>query len=416
MKTEVIIPPVVKRRSAQSATLIVAGLLCILYGTLSTRAYRAAFLAEHRSLEQAARLEPSDAEYRYSLGLDAARSLDLDNARRDYETALRLNPRMPGAWLDYAYALRASGDTSAARAALNRAIVMAPVNSGVEFEAASAELAMGDRQNALALFHTLLQQSPDQAGQIIELCWRALPDTDSLAGALLGPDAASYRQFLAFLYRRNAKAAAESLFQRYLLSNAPYDGALVSAHVSYLIDQHEIDSASAAWDAAVRHFPYLAQYRKPDNLIFDPSFEAEPLNGGFSWRFQEVQNLSFAIDRAHAVGGHKSLAVIFDGAAGRNFGLTQFVQVQPGRRYTLAFSAMAKDLDSEGSPRISVLDAITGERLAASADLWQWNEWHTQSVTFNTGSSTHLVQLTLDRAPSVRELTGRLWLDAFSLR
>jgi hypothetical protein len=285
---------------------------------------------------------------------------------------------------------------------------------------------MGDRQQALPLFHELLEQSPGDADRIIELCWRAIPDINSLAGPLLGSDAASYRKFLAFLDRpnedrhnedgRNESTAAELLFQKYLLSSSPYDPALITAHVSDLIGRGEIDAASAAWDAALRHFSALAPYRVADNLIVDPGFEQNPLNGAFSWRFQDSRNIGFAIDQAHALEGNRALTVIFDAATGQDLGLSQLIAVHPGQQYTLAFASMAKDLASEGSPRISVLDAMTGERLAVSQDLWQWSEWHRQSLAFDTRPGTRLVKLSLDREGRARELTGSLWLDAFSLR
>jgi hypothetical protein len=99
MSTEVVIPLPVKRSSFQTAVLLAAGMLCALYITLCTKSYIAASFAGRGSIERAAQLEPSNAEYRYFLGVEAAHSLDLNGAKTNYEATVRLNPRMPGAWL-----------------------------------------------------------------------------------------------------------------------------------------------------------------------------------------------------------------------------------------------------------------------------------------------------------------------------
>jgi len=77
---------------------------------------------------------------------------------------------------------------------------------------------------------------------------------------------------------------------------------------------------------------------------------------------------------------------------------------------------MSKDLGMEASPRITVRDAYSREELVRSKELGASDDWHKEILHFVTGPSTRLIEIRLDRPPSSRELTGKLWFDEFVMQ
>src|SRR5437016_307212 len=142
---EIVVPPPAKHKMLQRLLLLFSLLFSVFYIASSTRTYRATRLFVSGEVTRARALEPFDAEYPYIEGLKAIQAADPKSALDDYREALRLNPRMPGAWLDYAYALRAMGKTKEGMDALSNAFATAPSQPEVVFETASAKLAAGDQ-------------------------------------------------------------------------------------------------------------------------------------------------------------------------------------------------------------------------------------------------------------------------------
>src|SRR5579883_688308 len=194
MSVEIIVPAAREKRNPLYFFCTLAILCaCVAYAVVATRNFRSASLFLSGEVKRARALEPSDAEYPYVEGLQAMHEADPRAASEDYAEALRLNPRMPGAWLDYGYALRALGKHDESLDALNHALAVAPSQPDVVFEAASARLAAGDQQGSFPLFRALLEHKTGHDAEIIELCWRALPDPDNLSAILLGSNTAAYR-------------------------------------------------------------------------------------------------------------------------------------------------------------------------------------------------------------------------------
>ena len=88
---------------------------------------RAGFLDESVRVAQAAvRLQPSDAEAHFHLGLALADAGQVEAARASYEQTVRLNAGHAGAWNNLGVILKARGRALEAKAAFERALGCAP--------------------------------------------------------------------------------------------------------------------------------------------------------------------------------------------------------------------------------------------------------------------------------------------------
>ncbi|MFZ0144076.1 MAG: tetratricopeptide repeat protein [Candidatus Sulfotelmatobacter sp.] len=164
--------------------------LCLIYVLLAGRLFVASLYGEISvgeiprlaSLQRAAHLDPSNADYRDVLGDYYAQAGDLAAAIGHYTAAVKLNPHSARYWLDLANAYLVLGDryTSNQTEALERAIEADPTRPDVAWEAANFYLVEGSDEKALREFRVVLQNDPFKAGDAIRLCWHIKPDVDEL--------------------------------------------------------------------------------------------------------------------------------------------------------------------------------------------------------------------------------------------
>jgi predicted CXXCH cytochrome family protein len=118
----------------------------------------AAALSEYRAA-QAVHAERPEAHV--SLGSLAATFGDLDEARREYETALRLGPWFVPAYVNLADVERASGREAEAEALLRRALALAPDVSEIHYALALTLVRVGRHAEALPELERAAALAPD---------------------------------------------------------------------------------------------------------------------------------------------------------------------------------------------------------------------------------------------------------------
>jgi tetratricopeptide (TPR) repeat protein len=147
-----------------------------LYLHLALRAYLASHLAATPTLpnlNQANRLEPSNAEYRELLGRNLALlGANLDDAIASYRTAVHLNPYAARYWLDLAGAYQVAGRISEQEQSVEHAVEVDPTTPHVAWEAANFFLVQGDQERALHNFRVVLANDPDAVDSALQLSCR----------------------------------------------------------------------------------------------------------------------------------------------------------------------------------------------------------------------------------------------------
>src|ERR1039458_4368426 len=271
--------------------LIVIGL----YLLFAARAYFAAHLAakpELPNIQRAARLEPSNAEYRALLGRNLALSgASLDEDISDYRTAVHLNPYEARYWLDLAGGYQGAGRIDEQAQSVERAVEADPTTPHVAWEAALLFLVQGDQERMLRNFRVVLANDPEAVDSALQLCWRATGDANQILDRALPRRPDRYLSFLRLLVSKQEVAAAENVWNHLIALNQEFSTPLAFPYFRFLIAKQEVVAAQTAWQqlAGVNRSlqPYLPS---GENLVVNGGFEENLLNGGFDWWYQSKQD------------------------------------------------------------------------------------------------------------------------------
>lgn len=391
-----------------------------LYLQLALHAYLASHLAavpDSPNLQNAIRLEPSNAEYRDLFGRSLALSgTSLDEAIANYRIAVHLNPYVARYWLDLAGAYQIAGRTREQEESVERAVEADPTTPHVAWEAANFFLVQGDRDKALRYFHVVLANDPDTVDSALQLCWQATEDENQILAQALPPRPNLYLSFLRLLIYKQQTAAAENVWNRLIGLNQAFSTKLAFPYFRFLIAQQEVAAAKTAWqqlavlDRSIQ--PYLPSR---ENLVVNGGFEENVLNGGFDWWYESNPHAALAIDTSEFHSGTRSLSITFDGRNPGDAGIFQFIPVKPNTDYEFSAEYRTEDIESASGPRFAIVDAYTNASYVLTDDLLDTNPWRVQQARFQTGPNTNLVLLTIVRRPAGPLIRGKLWIDDLRL-
>jgi hypothetical protein len=407
------------RRILRDTAVVFLFLFCVGYVWLCGRmylAYRNSTQMEQHNLEQAIALDPWNAEYRYKAGiLSLFAQQDVRSGLKYLDAAVALNPYSGSYWLQLANARLAAGDTSGQREALQQAIRVEPTTPDVEWNVANYFLVTSDIDAALKNFRTVIANDPDRAVSALSLAWRATHDVDKMAAEALPPEHEAYLKFLNLLTAKNETDAAAHTWSKLIALHQSFPPASAVFYVDYLLAHAQVDAAQSAWRQLAAVDPSFTPYLPGHNLIVNPSFDEQPLNGGFDWRFRPRGGVTLAFDGSTFHAGTRSVSVAFSGPAVPDIGLSQLVAVTPDSTYVLTGYVRSDGLDTASGPRMSLRDPIHDHVYAITDDVLGYTPWRQQRAEFTTGSNTRILELQVVRVPPDPVISGRFWLDDLSL-
>jgi tetratricopeptide (TPR) repeat protein len=400
--------------------------VCLVFVGLYLQWARHAYLASHLTavpdspnLQEAIRLEPSNAEYRDLLGRNLALSGEsLDEAIANYRIAVHLNPYVAQYWLDLAGAYQVAGRTREQEESVERAVDADPTTPHVAWDAANFFLIQGDREKALRYFRAVLANDPDPntIDSALQLCWRATEDTNQILAQALPERPDLYVSFLRLLISKQEVAAAENVWNHLIGLNQAFPSQLAFPYFRFLIAQQEVAAAQTAWqqlavlDRSLQ--PYLPS---PENLIVNGGFEENLLGGGFDWWYESRPHVILAIDTSEFRSGTRSLSITFDGQSASEAGISQFIPVKPNTGYEFSAEYRAEELETASGPRFAIADAYSGASYVLTDEVMGTNPWRLQQARFQTGPKTNLVLLKIVRQPAAQLIRGKLWIDDLRL-
>jgi hypothetical protein len=204
--------------------------------------------------------------------------------------------------------------------------------------------------------------------------------------------------------------------------------------VNYFVSQKNEQGAALAW-AKLRAFntkqqerfpyvDYLVSLQKPHDAwnvfmfpnaqsaapIFNASFETEPINGGFDWRFTTSDHAEARRDTTTAKTGAASWLVKFDGKENLDYsGLAHWIPVTKGNQYKLTFWMKTEAISTNEGMFVDV-DGQPSEKQVGTA------YWQQFTVPFTATADLAIVHLR--RVPSKKFdnlLQGKVWVDDFIL-
>lgn len=400
--------------------VFIAAAFALLYVGEATREFVASWLGDRvslTSLKWAARLDPGDADFQNHLG----RYYDLiardpATALGYYQAATRLNSHSARLWFDLAGAFQVLGDTANQTRALEHAIQADAMTPDVAWEAANLYLVEGQSAKALREFSVVMANDASLANFSAQLCWRIDPDVDSLLRDVVPHTVDAYVALLALLQSKQEVAGSFKVWSALLQTNQSFDIHLVYDYVKFLIQNKHVDEAVQVWGQAASRFGLSSYLPSSGNLIINPNFSLNVLNGAFDWQYQKQAGVTLTLDPSDFHSGRRSLLISLDGPGINDAGIYQFVAVQPNATYD--FSAYYKngDMEGAGGPHLTVQDMYSQAVYYDSDELKDAGGfWKSVDGQFTTGADCKLVVIHVRRLPMGSPIRGKLWIDDFHL-
>lgn len=371
---------------------------------------------DRESLSRTPNLEPWNAEPRWRLGRYALFvAQDPAEAVSNLQAAVTLNPYSARYWLDLATSYQVAGDLQRQRSNLEHALLVEPTAPNVAWEAANFYLAQNDLERALPLFRMAIKGDPKLTNSALRLCWHATQNVDVMLGQAIPPEPAPYFALLNFLTVQGQTGPAEAVWHGLMSLGQEINLPDAFPFFDYLLQKHETEAAVQVWEELGKRNSKLQSYRQSDNVIVDGGLEKEFLNGGFDWRYSVKDSVQLSVDTAEFHGGNQSLRMVFRGPAVPDAGIFEYVPVHPNTNYRFSAYTKAEDIESASGPRVTVLDAYSGESFVLTDDFLGTTGWRQQAADFRTGSETSLLVVTVRRLPGNLLIKGRFWIDDLSL-
>ena len=404
----------------KTAVLAAAILLSLAYFVETAREFAASWLGgrvQLKSLQYAARLDPLDADYWDHLGrYYALIARDPDAAVGYYRSAVQLNPHSASYWFDLSSAYQILGDIAHQTAALERAIDADPMTPDVAWQAANLYLVQGQNGKALHEFSVVMANDSSLAGVAIRYCWRIDPNVDSLLRDVVPHTADAYIAFLDLLESQPDDVGTAKVWNALIDTHQHFEWRYLNTYLQFLIRHKEVDQAVTAWQKTVPEFGLASYLPSSKNLIVNPRFGLDLLNGGFDWQYSRQTSVTLSLDPSEFHAGRRSLLIAFDGPGISDAGIHQWIAVQPNTTYD--FSAYYKNgemMEGAGGPHLTIQDMYTQAIYYDSDELKDAGFWKAVDGEFTTPSDCKLVVLQVRRVPAGSPIRGKLWVDDFRL-
>jgi tetratricopeptide (TPR) repeat protein len=371
---------------------------------------------ELKSLQRAAWLDSGNADFRNHLGRYYDLVLrDPQTAIGYYRAAVQLNPHSARYWFDLASAYQVLGDTASQTFALEHAIAADAMTPDVAWEAANLYLVQGHNDKALREFRVVMANDPSLADAAVRFCWRIEPDVDALLRNVVPSDANAYTSFLSLLETKQETAGSFKVWDALIRSGQSFEVSNVYGYFRYLIEHKEVDQAVLVWQQAVARFGLSSYLPTAANLVVNPTFNLDVINGGFDWQYEKQPGVTLTLDPSDFHIGRRSLLITFDGPGISDAGIYQLIAVQPNTTYD--FSAYYKngELEGAGGPHFTIQDRYSQAVYYDSDELKEAGYWKSVDGEFTTSPDCKLVILHVRRLPEGSPIRGKLWVDDFHL-
>jgi len=371
---------------------------------------------ELSSLQRAVRLDPSDADYHHHLGRYYAMVLrDPASAIGQYANAVKLNPHSARYWFDLSSAYQVLGDQDNQARALERAVEADPTTPDVAWEAANLHLVEGQTEKALREFGVVMANNTELTNQAIQFCWRIQPDVDALLDHVVPAKPEALIAFLTLLTTKNEIAGTEKVWAALIRSGQPFELRYALDYFNFLLLHQEVQQAALVWQQSAIRFNLLAYLPSSNNLVVNPEFSLDILNGGLDWHYQKQAGIKLTLDPQEFHAGSRSLLVNFDGPGIRDAGIYQIIPVQPATAYTFSGYYKSGDFEGAGGPHFTIQDFYQQDVLYESDELKDAAYWMSATGEFTTGPQCKAILLEVRRLPAGAPIRGKLWVDDFQI-
>ena len=342
-------------------------------------------------------------------------------AEKEFRAAIERNPNAAAYWSGLGAACYANGDQPCANASFSRARELAPSNPDFAWQAAINDVVSHQPQAAVSELKAYLRMQPEGLTQSFQLLTRAFENPELVWRDLLGSaDTPTRMKFLEYLSASGRAETANGLWQDLASQKKTVSLSQAAPFVDQLIWGKHYAEAARVWSYARDTSSNLDDALSEPNLVFNGSFEQQPLNAGFDWRYTQQSYVELNFSDSASKDGSRALKVDFTVPQNAEYELMyQFVPVAPNHTYDLSALVKSQGITSDSGPRLRVFDPHCLACLDAStAGVTGTGDWRRIKTQFTTGPATDIVRVSLWRPRSrsyPTEIGGQLWVDSISL-
>jgi hypothetical protein len=346
--------------------------------------------------------------------MDERLSIALDDLRR----AARMSPEDYRVWLSLGRVLDRTGSAAEARAALDRALQLAPKHFEPRWALGNHLLREGDRDASFAQMRLALANRPAALPIVFDYAWAVYQGDGQAIAEALAPPAEVKAQMISLLISRGEVEEGLSLW-REMDSPGLKD---VQRVAESLINAGRFAAAYDIWSkAGIPDRPSADAHSLLANSSFERTFAAESKTPFYAWRTSRPAGVRVTLDLKERVAGEQSLRASFNVEQNAAIVLAaQTVPAKPKKRYCLSFFVMTEELESLSTPLVEIYDSADMKRARAATAPFPTrdNKWAEYTISLDTVADTEALTIRLLRPPCAESpcpISGRLWFDDFKL-
>lgn len=342
----------------------------------------------------------------------------LPTAIAELRAATQASPNDYRLWLTLGRALERSSKPVEARAALERAVALAPNHFEPQWGLGNHLLRADDREAAFAALRVALRRRPTAMPLIFDYAWNVYQGDSRAISSALANSKETRAQLAPLFAARQRVADALQLWHE----SGPHTPATTRALAEALTNAGQFKAAYDLWRAANDGtLPPLDSNSLLANGSFEENFDPASTLPLLSWRCLPGKTVTVSLDQQTHAAGQLSLRFRFEQQDNLTLILAaQTAPVKPNTSYCLSFAARTETLQSLSTPLVGVADAADDKRLSVTTTPLPngTHDWQTTTLRFATKPTTEAVTVRVLRLPCAEPpcpLTGRLWLDDFKL-
>lgn len=417
-------------QSAAVRAILILGLagLSLPLVAVAVRLIRAEQIASSGRLEdlvRASKVDPANPDYKYRAGyLYLWQEMDTDRAVNLLKSAVALNPGRPEYWIALGGACQVVLDAQCADHAFATVTRLAPAVPHYRWDVATFHLISGHHSEAVADYRVYASMQPREAWRTFSAL-RHAGDTPQQVWDALVRDGDNETLRLPFLFALLFDGDSEDAFrfwQEIARSRPAPTLSAVRPYLDKLIETGNFGDAVAVWRDLQRLAAIPAVDSKhPGNVVYNGSFDHDPLNGGFDWHFRRDDYVSFDLHDGPCFQPERCLRIDFNVPTNNEYEpVYQLVPVDADTSYILTARVKSVDLKSDSGPRFRVQDPECPSCAPEESEgVVGTTDWREVSVGFHTGPRARVVRLALWRPRSrsyPMEIQGSFWVDSVLLQ
>lgn len=413
--------------AARCTIVLVAVLLGVALSYYSVRSARSEYQAELGTLEGYARaiqLEPGNPRNWYLLGRYWQYNFvqpDAQQAIRDYQASLALDPRSANAWLDLGTAYESEGSLAKARESFLEAKRAYPLSAETAWRYGNFLLRQQELDEAFAEIRRAVEADPKRGAEAFSRCWHANPDLQLILSRVLPPGRDVYLDVIRDLVAGKKTEEVLEVWSRLVALRPQLVLRDVFPLVDSLVGTSQWEAAWRVWEQATRFAQLPPLLDAPGSVVWDGSFESGVAGGGFAWIYRpEFEGVQASLDPREIHSGKQSLRLQFGGKRNVNLDNACIVApVAPFAAYRFSAWVRTRALTTDQGVRFSLVPAgIPGARGRVTRDVRGSEPWTLIETSWTAEKDIRGVRICVVRYASEKldnEIQGTAWVDDVAL-